>query len=956
MSFEGSAGDTSIFVNDNINQDMSFKAKQDPLSGRISLNEEGSDSICLIAAQGIHTIDLGDGDHQLDISTIATGTSWKAINGGAGKNSISFAKMLSGIKYDLHKAIRGGGTSIAITNFDGVTAIQSVKDNISSSTEKLTIDLSDLPITGSPVYVKMSFASKDITFALSQVENVYFLVRAKNDDGSYVRGRGFHVVDTHRGSYKLSLFMHKDATVITKSDFGGSDRPIALVAKQGSLAALDATSRIERIALSYEIDFKSYQYLNGQTIYINPRIEQVVLPSEHLRNFTYKKYSNRIVFYDKNDTDKKIIIEANTTYIKFKEVPKDEMNQYLIDNNHFFDMMKENPNEGITYDSNGSVYKLGNTLWISENKYLENLNKDSSTSEYWKNLDNRIDNALKEEGRYARDVYNKEKVNEDSNNNKENYPEEEPQLIWDEEMELENNNSNHNFENDIDKPEEDIILKDELNNETEETKYIAEESNSEDLNLDTENNVTNNNSYEGGFDLNAVLESAKEMGKADNNSNILDELGANNISSEVLENMYQVDEANSMAYTIDTVVLASFLLTGAAKAADVYKDEFNTLTINVKAQAYVTHDYYGFKDTAKGRSVAPAELDGKVQVDTYYFRMYNDKLTANAYVRLDIPTFGYSQGPYGHSYATDKNLALSTFGFINKAYGQMTYKDIGTLTFGRYKGFYSHIIDYSDVDIFVGTPAHNTKNSVFFGGSPETGIAYHGVFANESLIVGISADAGKDSVPYFVTSDRKGLNFKKDYKGSAMVQYNIYDGLKVGAAYNITGFRVNSGVEAAQQNDLDRQRAQNIIGGINYNKGRTNIGITGSYQFYRYNVNANDMMKNQSYGVEAGITYDISGMGVGFRPSAQFDFRKSYNELKTKNVDGSFTVDKKDYITVQALEVGLSYYVTPNLYYQGAAVLDLRTKARIAKADGVDTNKDKATPHHYFGLGVVYKF
>ncbi|KAL0263776.1 UNVERIFIED_CONTAM: hypothetical protein PYX00_011074 [Menopon gallinae] len=394
---------------------------------------------------------------------------------------------------------------------------------------------------------------------------------------------------------------------------------------------------------------------------------------------------------------------------------------------------------------------------------------------------------------------------------------------------------------------------------------LVEDSYKEDNTLG-DNIIAENTNYvkNGEFNLNAVLETAKNIGKSEDSSYILEELGSSNISSEVVENMYQIDEANSMAYVIDTVVLASFLLTGAAKAADVYRDEFNTFTVNVKAQAYATHDNYGFVDHGKGKTVAPVELQG--------------------------------------------------------------------------------------------TPAHNTRNSVMFGGCPETGFAYTGVFAEESLVVGLSVDGGKDSLRYYPIPGNDKLNFKKDYKASAMLQYNIYDGLKIGAAYNITGFRVSSDTKAETNNDLDRQRAQNIVGGINYNKGRTNMGITGSYQFYRYNVNPSDIMKNQSYGVEAGISYDISGMGVGFRPSVQFDFRKSYNELKKQNKDGSFSTTKENFINVEALELGLSYYVTPNLYYQGAAVLDLRTNKRIAKADGIDTTKNKCTAHHFFGVGVVYKF
>lgn len=421
-----------------------------------------------------------------------------------------------------------------------------------------------------------------------------------------------------------------------------------------------------------------------------------------------------------------------------------------------------------------------------------------------------------------------------------------------------------------------------------------------------------------------------------------------------------------MLKNISKVVLSSFLLTGAAQAAELYKDDKNTFTVEVKAQAYAVHDNFGFVNGGKGRTTAPVELEGKVQFESDYTRKINEDLSGTAHVRLDTPMFGYMNNSWGPAEAS-YNDKLGTYIYIQRAYGKLDHKNYGSIIVGRYQGAYSLINDYSDIDIFIGTPAHDTISSVVFGGAPETGVMYSKKLFNNNLELGVALDGGKDQQALIVlptattTPDgpKDGINFKKDYKGTISAQYHISHNIKVGAAYNIIGYRVSSNLASVNNNDLGREIGHAAIVGINYTRGGSIAGLTGSVQNYKYNEHSpvlGDKAKNQTtaFGIEAAIAYDISGQGVGFRPQMQFDYKRSYNEM-TDKVSGS-KVDK-NITNVQALELGLSYYVTPNLYYQAAAIFDLRSDKQIEKADKIsEVAKKKATPHHFFGVGVVYKF
>src|SRR5690606_4500811 len=124
---------------------------------------------------------------------------------------------------------------------------------------------------------------------------------------------------------------------------------------------------------------------------------------------------------------------------------------------------------------------------------------------------------------------------------------------------------------------------------------------------------------------------------------------------------------------------------------------------------------------------------------------------------------------------------------------------------------------------------------------------------------------------------------KKDYKATVAAQYNITDTIKVGAAYNVTGYRTSFSDNVQNNNDLGRQTAHSASVGLNYTKSGIIAGVTGSLQNYKYNVVKNSVFdrleeNTTAFGVEAGVSYDISGQGTGFRPQVQFDYKRSYNK------------------------------------------------------------------------------
>lgn len=421
-----------------------------------------------------------------------------------------------------------------------------------------------------------------------------------------------------------------------------------------------------------------------------------------------------------------------------------------------------------------------------------------------------------------------------------------------------------------------------------------------------------------------------------------------------------------MIKSLSKVVLASFLLTGVAQAANLYKDSSNSVSVDVTAKAYAAHDNYSVVNSSSTREMAPVEMMGLVKMGLTYKKQFNSDLSAKTYVRFDLPIFGYSKSEYGYGKSSVEsaqmaNQMLSTFDYIEYAYQSINSLKYGNLVIGRYQGFYSKISDFSDVSLFVGQLAHDSIDTRLLGGDPETGISYTEKFFDNSLSLGLSFDVGADQSPSQTSYSDTVL--KKDFKLGTSAVYTMNDHFKAGLSYNLAEYRMNPNQD--DSTNLGRRVGHSVIGGVSYNDGATLIGLTASYQNYNYNamdvsalnpVASASNEKNNIWGLSVGATYDFSGVGLGFMPIAQFEFKKDY--LKNTLIADS-SESKKSYVKTQALELGFSYNVTRNLQYIAAAVIDLRSKKQVQDADLITTGKsngDKYTSHHFFGAGVKYTF
>lgn len=427
-----------------------------------------------------------------------------------------------------------------------------------------------------------------------------------------------------------------------------------------------------------------------------------------------------------------------------------------------------------------------------------------------------------------------------------------------------------------------------------------------------------------------------------------------------------------MIKNLSKVVLASFLLTGVAQAANLYKDSSNSVSVDVVAKAYAAHDDYSVVNNSSTREMAPVEMMGLVKMGITYRKQFNSDLSAKTYIKLDLPIFEYSKSEYGEGYASAaeaqlNNKHLSTFGYVEYAYQSINSLKYGNLVVGRYQGFYSKISDFSDVSLFIGQVAHSSIDTKLLGGDPETGISYTEKFLDNKLSLGVSLDVGSDQSPSSV-GYKDATVLKKDFKLGTSATYTMSDNFKAGISYNLAEYRMYS--DSASSVNIGKRVGHSVIGGVSYNNGATLIGLTASYQNYGYNASKfidenNDVQSNSQgmanekaniWGVSLGATYDFSGVGLGFMPIAQFELKKDY--MKNTTVSDRSEV-KSSFVRTQALELGFTYNVTRNLQYIAAAVIDLRSKNQIQKVDnfltGID-NGDKYTSHHFFGAGVRYRF
>lgn len=425
-----------------------------------------------------------------------------------------------------------------------------------------------------------------------------------------------------------------------------------------------------------------------------------------------------------------------------------------------------------------------------------------------------------------------------------------------------------------------------------------------------------------------------------------------------------------MIKSLSKVVLASFILTGVAQAANLYKDSSNSVSVDVTAKAYAAHDNYSVVNNSSTREMAPVEMMGLVKMGLTYKKQFNSDLSAKTYVRFDLPIFGYSKSEYGYGYfssgaAKDANKYLPTFNYVEYAYQSINSLKYGNLVVGRYQGFYSKISDFSDVSLFVGQLAHISIDTKLLGGDPETGISYTEKFLDNSLSLGVSLDVGADQSPSSVDYNYATV-LKKDFKLGTSATYTMNENFKAGISYNLAEYRMYSNADSSI--NTGRKVGHSVIGGLSYNDGATLIGLTASYQNYAYNVSEifdidknttntdPSNVKNNIWGLSVGATYDFSGVGLGFMPIAQFEFKKDY--LKNTTV-ADRSEAKSSFVRTQALELGFTYNITRNLQYIAAAVIDLRSKSQIQKVDNflsMKDNVDKYTAHHFFGAGVRYRF
>ncbi|MGV3279115.1 hypothetical protein ACFX5K_05670 [Rickettsiales bacterium LUAb2] len=407
-----------------------------------------------------------------------------------------------------------------------------------------------------------------------------------------------------------------------------------------------------------------------------------------------------------------------------------------------------------------------------------------------------------------------------------------------------------------------------------------------------------------------------------------------------------------MIKNITKVVMAGLLLTGAANAAELYSANGNTVTTNIKLQAYLVHDQLGF-DQRNGSvdGVAPAEMTGNIKFETSYYRQFSDNFKVGAFAVIKMYPFGYSNGPYGGvTPIVDPNGNIPSGDSdriaIDKAYVTLEHTQYGILQIGNIVGTYNDIQNYSDVDIFIGTPSTDLPSASFFGQDHTNGVRYQNTMLNDKLTLGVMMTPGGDVYPF--TAPMGNVNFEKDFGVGAKAEYKLTDDISVGADYQGTYYRVVSPT-APNPNSLTTRKMSNMgIAGISYAKGATLIGATATYKNYKWNnLSTTDYNVNE-FGFEAGASYDISGKGVGFRPSAQFDYL--HRSTETKVASNSNTADT---VQTMAAELGVSYYINPQFAYIAAAVLDLRSKDQIKKAQADNT---KGVPNNYFGVGVLYNF
>lgn len=406
-----------------------------------------------------------------------------------------------------------------------------------------------------------------------------------------------------------------------------------------------------------------------------------------------------------------------------------------------------------------------------------------------------------------------------------------------------------------------------------------------------------------------------------------------------------------MIKNLSKVILTGFLVVSAtggvaANALEVYNKDNNKLDLSAEFQAYFTHDQYGAKTGATAEVEALTTFD----VKTNYTRVINQDLSFNGFLHLVYNPTGYMNGPWGWAAPEVLGDTLNDRLYVSEGYIGVNSKKYGNFQVGLVEHTpYYNVKGYSDVDIFIGAPANDMlMSSAFLGGKHTDGISYNKTFLNNKLTLDLFAQGGhQDTAHTMSASGYSGVNlYRKDGYGLG-VQYKITDNVSVGYAGHLTQYKIRN-ENAPHTKNFDNSQFYGIsVLGVQYAKGGTSLGLTLSGQSYDVNNLVNTKTTVQKAGLEIGGQYDFSGKQVGFRPSIQFDYAK---EVSKNTVGGVKQADVKVTPTM-ATEIGLSYYVTPNLAYMAAAIVDLRSSKQIKKADPSNTDGDS---NNYFGVGILY--
>lgn len=328
-----------------------------------------------------------------------------------------------------------------------------------------------------------------------------------------------------------------------------------------------------KILFSDHIDFSLYGYVSGftyKTIYVtndntgSGSTDVDIYLSQNNTNVNYKveAVSTSIVYIKEIDAQSGLsflIQNPNGNINIHHNLSSGGIDASTIDYLNGLSDLSNNYASDVDYSGaskfNSEGYKLStssngvhNMEWISENKYLESSNHYYANEEYWKSLDKHIYSVVsgKEDSKTNTNAFLEELYKQQSEKSK-NVSDDSESKNTDHK-----DNSSDNKEASTDNSKEDKSSNTDNksdNNSNDQNPQEAEADNKSASNKDE--NVHHANDH---FDLNAVLQAAKDMHSDShkNDTNLLEELGFKNISHEILEDTYKQDEANSMGYTIDT--------------------------------------------------------------------------------------------------------------------------------------------------------------------------------------------------------------------------------------------------------------------------------------------------------------------------------------------------------------------------------------------------------------------